>query len=89
MTTTGRISVVAAMLNEAANVAGLVDDLSQQDFEGEVEIFVADGGSTDGSRELLHRAAEKAGLELTVVDNPQRIVSTGLNAVHCGCVAAT
>ena len=79
MTRTGRISVVAAMLNEAANVAGLVEDLAEQDFEGAIEIFVADGGSTDGSAELLQHAAENAGLELTVVDNPRRIVSTGLN----------
>jgi len=79
MTRTDRISVVAAMLNEAENVAGLVDDVAKQDFEGEVEIFVADGGSTDGSRELLQRAADGAGLVLEVVDNPRRIVSTGLN----------
>jgi succinoglycan biosynthesis protein ExoA len=80
VTVTGRISVVAAMLNEEEHVESLVGDLAGQDFAGEVEIFVADGGSTDRSRECLARAAEREGLDLTIVDNPRRIVSTGLNA---------
>ena len=79
MTRTRRISVVAPMLDEAAHVEGLVADLAAQDFDGDVEVLVADGGSRDGSPELLRRAADQAGLELTVFDNPRRIVATGLN----------
>jgi len=80
---TRRISVVVAMRDEAAHVQSLVDDLVAQDFPGVVEIFVADGSSTDGSREQLLQAAKAAGLDLTIVNNPRRIVSTGLNA----CIA--
>ena len=79
MTRTRRISVVAPMLDEAAHVEGLVADLAAQDFDGDVEVFVADGGSRDGSPELLRRAAARAGLDVTVLDNPRRIVATGLN----------
>jgi len=82
---TRRISVVAPMLNEAAYVQSLVDDLAAQDFRGEIEIFVADGGSTDGSPELLARAAAGVGLDLTIIENPRRIVSTGLNACIARC----
>lgn len=77
---TERISVIVPMFNEAAHIEQLLGDIAAQDFPGAVEIFVADGGSTDGSRALLARAAEFSGLDLTVVDNPAGIVSTGLNA---------
>lgn len=85
MTSTRRISVVAAMLNEEGQVESLVEDLAAQDFAGELEVLVADGGSTDRSRELLARAAAAAGLDVTIVDNPGRIVSTGLNACIGRC----
>jgi succinoglycan biosynthesis protein ExoA len=75
----GRISVVIPMLNEAANVERVVRDLAAQDFQGELEILVADGGSTDGSVARLRNAADRAGLELTVLDNPERFVAHGLN----------
>jgi glycosyltransferase involved in cell wall biosynthesis len=53
--------------------------LAAQDFSGEVEVIVADGGSTDGSAALLLAAAERLGLSLRIVDNPARWVSQGLN----------
>jgi succinoglycan biosynthesis protein ExoA len=74
-----RISVVAPMLNEAEHVADVVSDLAVQDYGGEVEFLVADGGSTDGSVERLREAADRQGLELTVLQNPDRWVSQGLN----------
>jgi glycosyltransferase involved in cell wall biosynthesis len=75
-----RISVVAPMWNEARHIEQLVADLAAQDFDGEVELLVADGRSTDGSVELLEAAAERHGVEVRVLDNPARWVSAGLNA---------
>ena len=75
-----RISVIAPMWNEARHIEQLVADLAAQDFEGEVELLVADGRSTDGSVELLRAAAAEHGVELKVLDNPMRWVSAGLNA---------
>jgi succinoglycan biosynthesis protein ExoA len=75
-----RISVVAPMWNEARHIEQLVADLAAQDFDGEVELIVADGRSTDGSVELLRAAAERHGVELKVLDNSMRWVSSGLNA---------
>ena len=75
-----RVSAVAPMWNEAAHIDGLVADIAAQDFDGELELIVADGGSTDGSVERLSAAAEREGIEVTVVDNPDRWVSHGLNA---------
>jgi succinoglycan biosynthesis protein ExoA len=80
-----RVSVVAPMWNEAGHIEGLVADLAEQDFEGEVELLVADGGSTDGSVERLRAAAEGHGLEVTILENPARWVSHALNL----CVRAS
>lgn len=77
---TSSISVVVPMLNEAEHVANLVADIASQDYEGEIELLVADGGSTDGSTERLRDAARDAGVPLTIIANPKRWVSTGLNA---------
>jgi succinoglycan biosynthesis protein ExoA len=74
-----RITVMAPMLNEAAHIEGLVADLAAQDWDGGMEILVADGGSTDGSVEKLRAAAERHGVPVTVLDNPDRWVSHGLN----------
>jgi succinoglycan biosynthesis protein ExoA len=75
-----RISIVVPMFNEARNAATLVEDIAAQDFDGEVEVLVADGGSTDGSQEILTAAAEHEGLDLTLIANPKRLVAHGLNA---------
>ena len=74
-----RISIIVPMLNEADHVESLVTDLAAQDFPGEVELLVADGGSTDGSPGRLRAAAERVGLELTILANPARWVAPGLN----------
>ena len=43
---------------------GSSSDLVAQDFDGELEVLVADGGSTDGSALRLVVAARAAGLSL-------------------------
>ena len=68
------------MLNEAEHIENLVADVAVQDFQGEIEVIVADGRSTDGSVDRLEAAAARAGLTLTVIDNSARWVSHGLNA---------
>jgi glycosyltransferase involved in cell wall biosynthesis len=74
------ISIIAPMLNEAGQIEQFVADLADQDFAGEVEVIVADGGSTDGSVERLKAASDRRGLALTVLANPSGWVSQGLNA---------
>jgi glycosyltransferase involved in cell wall biosynthesis len=73
------ISAIVPLRNERANVDGFVSDLAAQDFEGELEVLVADGASDDGGIERLRAAARDAGLRLRVMDNPAGWVSQGLN----------
>jgi GT2 family glycosyltransferase len=74
-----RISVVAPMRDESKrNLTAFVDDLAAQDFAGELEVLVADGGGCD--RERMAAAADGHGIELRILDNPDGWVSPGLNA---------
>jgi succinoglycan biosynthesis protein ExoA len=79
-----RLSVVVPMRNERDHVEGLVASLSAQDFDGAVEVLVADGNSTDGSVELLEERARAAGVDLRVMPNPGGSVSRGLNQCIAG-----
>ena len=74
------VSVIVPLRNERSNVEPFVSDLAAQDFEGDLEVLVADGASDDGSIERLRAAAGEAGLPLQVIDNAAGWVSAGLNA---------
>jgi len=76
-------SLIVPCRNEKDSIEPCVRSLLAQELPvGSFEIIVADGLSNDGTREILARlAAEHAYLRL--VDNPGRIVSTGLNTAIC------
>jgi glycosyltransferase involved in cell wall biosynthesis len=53
-----RVSVVATVLNEAADIDGLVSTLTGQTLAA-AEVVIVDGGSTDGTWEWLTAARER------------------------------
>jgi len=54
------VSVVVATLDEAARVADRLRDLERAEYPADrVEVLVADGGSTDGTREAFDAAAKR------------------------------
>jgi succinoglycan biosynthesis protein ExoA len=74
------VTVIVACRNEVRALPSfLASVLSQQAPEGGMEIIIADGISDDGTREIL-RKEESSKLRIRVIDNPGKIVSTGLNA---------
>ena len=76
-----KISVVIPCRNEKRHIGEFLDSLLMQelDRDWQVEILVADGLSDDGTREVLRQYSQDAP-QVRMIDNPGRIVSTGLNA---------
>lgn len=74
------ISVVVPCLNEAGNIERCLRALlTQRHLTEPLEVIVADGGSTDGTRDILLRLAQ-SDARIRVVDNPKKIAAAGLNA---------
>lgn len=74
-----RISVIVPCRNERDYIDGFIESLLQQETDGlSVEYLIADGGSNDGTRELLTAHAARVG-RLHIIDNPRGTVPSGLN----------
>lgn len=76
------VSVVVPCRNEAAQIKEFLDQLLAQEpalRERVHEYLIADGMSDDGTRELILEAAGRDP-RVVLLDNPGRIVSSGLNA---------
>ena len=76
------VSLIMPVRNEADFLDESLGAVIAQDYPAErLEVFVADGMSTDGTRAMVEAlAASHPTRQITVVDNPGRIVATGLNA---------
>ena len=71
------VSVILPVLDEADSIGNVLTDLVGQDYPGQIEIVVADGGSIDGTLDIL--SGWEADSRVTVIDNPGRGQSSGLN----------
>lgn len=69
-----RVSVIVPVRNEAATIGRCIRSILAQDLDGDLEVVVADGRSSDGTASLARAAGAK------VVDNPRGITPAGLNA---------
>ncbi|HWO42460.1 MAG TPA: glycosyltransferase family 2 protein [Candidatus Eisenbacteria bacterium] len=73
------VSIIIPCRNEADHIEACLRSILAQDADGlAFEVIVADGMSDDGTREILRRLAAEDP-RLIMIDNPQQIVSTGLN----------
>jgi succinoglycan biosynthesis protein ExoA len=79
-----QVSIIVACRNESKHIRELIDGILAQDFDGiGWEVIVADGMSNDGTRDIINEYA-LSHCNVVVIDNPQQIVSTGLNAaIRC------
>ena len=76
-----KISVIIPCRNERRHIGPFLDSLLAQEIDPgwELEILVADGLSDDGTRDVLRQYGAR-NPSVRMIDNPGRIVSTGLNA---------
>lgn len=73
------VTVIVAVRDEARHISATLDAVRLQDWPREaLEIVVADGGSQDGTRELVSRIAGRDP-RVRLIDNPERFVAHGLN----------
>jgi glycosyltransferase involved in cell wall biosynthesis len=82
MSTRPEVSIILPCRNERKHIeACLRDILAQEPLPdgGMCEVLVADGMSEDGTREIISRVAQ-SDPRVRLIDNPGRIVSSGLNA---------
>jgi glycosyltransferase involved in cell wall biosynthesis len=75
-----KVSVVIPALNEQVRIRTVLESLKAQDYDGEIEIIVADGNSTDRTADISREYADKVVIETT------RTISAGRQA---GCNVAT
>lgn len=75
-----KISIVVPCRNEKRYIGKFLDSALAQklDPQWEMEILLADGMSDDGTREEI-RSRMREDSSVRLIDNPERIVSTGLN----------
>jgi succinoglycan biosynthesis protein ExoA len=71
-------SVLVPVLDEARHFPAAAAAMAAQRFDGELEFLLIDGGSTDGTREML-RALAAADRRFRVLDNPAGTVPAALN----------
>ncbi len=76
------VSVIVPCFNEEATVNLLLEAIYQQAYpRQELEVILADGLSTDRTRDEIARfARQHPDLAIKVVDNPKRIIPAALNA---------
>lgn len=76
-----KVSVVVPCYNEAATIGKLLSALDAQTLSRSMfEVVIADGGSTDTTREEIQKFVEThPDLMVRVINNPKRIIPAGLN----------
>jgi succinoglycan biosynthesis protein ExoA len=74
------ISIIVPMRNEEKYIAACVQSILRQDYPHDrMELLIADGRSTDRSREIVSELARQHTF-IRLIDNPARTVGPGLNA---------
>ncbi len=72
------VAILLPVLDEAATIDACLQSLANQDYDGPIEILVADGGSTDDTMDRLGAWADRLP-RLRIFENPERVQSAGLN----------
>jgi succinoglycan biosynthesis protein ExoA len=76
-----RVSIIVPCYNEESTIAQLLDAIFHQTFPAkDIEVIVADGQSTDATRERIHDFSQlHPDLSIRVINNPRRYIPSALN----------
>ena len=78
------LTVAIPAYNEVANIERIVREFLSTAYPNLIEVFVADGGSTDGTQDIVKNLAlEDARVKL--LHNPLKVQSAGLNLIIKEC----
>ena len=75
---TEKVLVVVPCLNEASHIGKILDWLVRTEGAAGSVIVVADGGSTDGTQDIVRRYVDD-GAPVRLLHNPKKIQSAGIN----------
>ena len=78
---TTEVSVIVPCYNESTTILRLLEAVVRQDFpRGRLEVVIADGMSSDGTRDLIHAfASAHPDSRIDIVENPGRSIPSALN----------
>jgi glycosyltransferase involved in cell wall biosynthesis len=75
------VSIIVPCFNEEHTIGLLLDAIYKQTYSiAEIEVVIADGHSTDGTRDAVEQfVRDHEELSIILIDNPKRIIPAGLN----------
>lgn len=78
MSTGPKVSVITTTYNDAANLERVMDQVARQDYEN-LEYIIVDGGSADGTPDLLRRMEERMPGRVRWISEPDDGIYDALN----------
>lgn len=74
------VTIAVPCFNEERYIETFLDDVFEQDYpSSSIEVLIGDGMSTDKTREILARIAERQPGRVRVIDNPKRLQAAAMN----------
>ena len=73
-----KVSVITTTYNDKENLRRIIRQVSAQDYEN-IEYIIVDGGSSDGTMEVIREAEEVFGDRLKWISEPDKGIYDALN----------
>jgi succinoglycan biosynthesis protein ExoA len=78
------VTIAIPTYNEADYIEGIVGDFLKTNYPNLIEVIVADGGSTDGTQDIVLRLASE-NPQVKLLHNPHKVQSAALNTILENC----